>query len=65
MRFAAQQHHQMTQLLRRKAAKLPDPAAMQRKSNSFLALAKAASKQAPAQAGPAALPKPPAVAPVL
>ena len=55
----------MTQLLRRKAAKLPDPAAMQRKSNSFLALAKAATKQAPADAGPSVPPKPPAVAPVL
>jgi hypothetical protein len=44
----------MTQLLRRKATKLPDPTAMQRKSNSFLALAKAATKQAPAGAGPAA-----------
>jgi hypothetical protein len=61
MRFAAQQHHQMTQLLRRKATKLPDPAAMQRKSNSFLALAKAATKQAPGGTAP---PKPPALAPV-
>jgi hypothetical protein len=33
---------------------------MQRKSNSFLALAKAATKQAPASAGPVAPPKPPA-----
>jgi hypothetical protein len=44
----------MTQLLRRKATKQPDPAAMQRKSNSFLALAKVATKQPPADTGPAA-----------
>jgi hypothetical protein len=55
----------MTQLLRRKATKQPDPAAMQRKSNSFLALAKVATKQPPADTGPAAPPKPPAGAPVL
>jgi hypothetical protein len=52
----------MTQLLRRKATILPDPAAMQRKSNSFRALAKTATKQTPGALGPAAPPKPPALA---
>jgi|HubBroStandDraft_6_1064221.scaffolds.fasta_scaffold259780_3 hypothetical protein len=63
MRFAAQQHHEMTRLLRRKAAKQPDPAATRAKSNSFLALAKAASRQGQSEE-PLAPPKLRAVAPV-
>jgi len=46
MRFAAQQHHEMTQLLRRKALKAAEPEALQRKAAGFLALAKTAHKQA-------------------
>jgi hypothetical protein len=53
----------MTQFLRRKATKLPEPVAMQRKSNSFLAPAKTASKQA--RATPIALRAPPAATPAL
>jgi hypothetical protein len=64
MRFAAQQHHEMTQLLRRKAMKQPDPSATRRKANSFLALAKTAGRQAPAAPPGAAPPKPPALAPI-
>jgi hypothetical protein len=48
MRFAAQQHHEMTRLLRRKALKATEPEGLRRKANGFLALAKAASKQTPA-----------------
>jgi hypothetical protein len=59
MRFAAQQHHEMTQLFRRKALQASDPAPMRRKANSFLALAKAASKQTPGIAGSIAPPNPP------
>lgn len=63
MRFAAQQHHEMTQLLRRKAlnASAPDP--LRRKAVGFLALAKTAHKQAagtPTKA-PSAPPIPPPV----
>jgi hypothetical protein len=64
MRFAAQQHHEMTRLLRRKAAKAPDPGAMRAKSNSFLALAKAASRQGQGGTPALAPPKPPAVPPI-
>jgi hypothetical protein len=64
MRFAAQQHHEMTRLLRRKAAKQPDPGAMRVKSNSFLALAKAASRQGQGSAPTPAPPKAPAVPPI-
>jgi hypothetical protein len=45
MRFSAQQHHDMTRLLRRKALKASAPEAMQRKAIGFLALAKTANKQ--------------------
>jgi hypothetical protein len=47
MRFAAQQHHEMTRLLRRKALKAAEPEGLRRKANGFLTLAKAASKQTP------------------
>lgn len=45
MRFAAQQHHEMTQLLRRKALKASEPDALRRKAIGFLALAKTAHRQ--------------------
>ena len=57
MRFAAQQHHDMTRLLRRKALKAPAPESMRRKANGFLALAKAGNKQTSTLA--AAATKPP------
>ena len=46
MKFEAHQHLQMAQLIRRKAARLGNPPHMLRKANLFLALAKAAAKQA-------------------
>jgi hypothetical protein len=60
MRFAAQQHHKMTQLLRRKALKASEPDALRRKAAGFLALAKTAHRGA---APPA--PKAPAVPPAV
>jgi hypothetical protein len=45
MRFATRQNHEMTQPDWSKATKLPDPALPRRKSKSFLALPKAATKQ--------------------
>jgi len=53
MRYAAQQHHEMTQLLRRKALAASEPETLQKKAIGFLALAKTAHKQSavtPAQA---------------
>jgi hypothetical protein len=46
MQFAAHQHLQMAQLIRRKAACLGNPPHMIRKANLFLALARTAVKQA-------------------
>jgi hypothetical protein len=46
MQFEAHQHLQMAQLIRRKAARMGNPPHMLRKANLFLALAKAAAKQA-------------------
>lgn len=51
MRFSAQQHHDMTRLLRRKALKASAPEDMRRKAISFLALAKTANKQSAAGQG--------------
>jgi hypothetical protein len=63
MRFTAQQHHDMTRLLRRKALKASAPDPMRRRAISFLALAKTAHKQATATA--ATPPKaPPSLTPV-
>jgi hypothetical protein len=50
MRFTAQQHHDMTRLLRRKASKTPESESLRRKAIGFLALAKTAHKQATAAA---------------
>jgi hypothetical protein len=47
MRYAAQQHHEMTQLLRRKALTASAPEPLQKKAIGFLALAKTAHKQSP------------------
>jgi hypothetical protein len=58
MQFKPHQHLQMAQLIRRKAARLGNPPQMLRKANLFLALARAAAKQAqPAQRSPAARPR--------
>jgi hypothetical protein len=46
MRFAAQQHHKMTQLFRRKALTASEPDPLRKKALGFLALAKTAHKQA-------------------
>jgi hypothetical protein len=50
MRFTAQQHHKMTQLLRRKALTASEPDGLRRKALGFLALAKTAHKQSGATA---------------
>jgi hypothetical protein len=58
----------MTQVLRRKATNLPDPAAMQHKLDSFLALPKIATRHPSVGAGSIAPRRPhapPAVTPVL